>query len=145
MIIDQIGLHSVPLPLFIKSTVSTTDNTILTWNLLHRGGHRKMVSLDLLVMNQLMNSNLLHYYWSSQQTKELTRKLVLVKGHMVHGAKRNENAYFESNESISHESSYNKSHPVFLPGVHALGSTGPTEKLKRGHEGEKRVTIFRYS
>ena len=34
---------------------------------------------------------------------------------------------------------------MFLPGVHALGSTGPTEKLKRGHEGEKWVTIFRYS
>ena len=83
MIIDQIGLHSTPLPFFIKSTVSTTDNTILTWNLLHRGGHRKMVSLDLLVMNQLMNSNLLHYYWSSQQTKELMRKLVLVKGHII--------------------------------------------------------------
>ena len=42
-----------------------------------------MVSLDLLVMNQLMNLNLSHYYWSSQQTKELTRKLVLVKGHII--------------------------------------------------------------
>ena len=42
-----------------------------------------MVSLDLLVMNQLMNLNLLHYYWSSQQTKELMRKLVLVKGHII--------------------------------------------------------------
>ena len=34
---------------------------------------------------------------------------------------------------------------VFLPGFSTLGSTGPTEKLKGGHEGEKRVTIFRYS
>ena len=34
---------------------------------------------------------------------------------------------------------------VFLPGFHTLGSTGPTENLKGGHEGEKRVTIFRYS
>ena len=34
---------------------------------------------------------------------------------------------------------------VFLPGFHTLGSTGPTEKLKGGHEGEKLVTIFRYS
>ena len=66
----------------------------------------------------------------------------------VHGAKRNENAYstiYDLNESISHESSYNESGPVFLPGFHALGSTGPTEKLKGGHEGEKWVMIFRYS
>ena len=34
---------------------------------------------------------------------------------------------------------------VFLPGFHTLGSTGPIENLKGGHEGEKRVTIFRYS
>ena len=35
--------------------------------------------------------------------------------------------------------------PMFLPGFHTLGSTGPTEKLKRGNEGEQWVTIFRYS
>ena len=34
---------------------------------------------------------------------------------------------------------------VFLPGFSTLGSTGPKEKLKAGHEGEKRVTVFRYS
>ena len=34
---------------------------------------------------------------------------------------------------------------VFLPGFYTPGSTGPMEKLKGGHEGEKRVTIFRYS
>ena len=34
---------------------------------------------------------------------------------------------------------------VFLPGFSTLGSTGPKEKLNAGHEGEKRVTIFRYS
>ena len=34
---------------------------------------------------------------------------------------------------------------VFLLGFRTLGSKGPIEKLKRGHEGEKRVTIFRYS
>ena len=34
---------------------------------------------------------------------------------------------------------------VFLPGISTLGSTGPKEKLQAGHEGEKRVTIFRYS
>ena len=82
---------------------------------------------------------------TNQGTNEETCVSQRSHNRTVHGPKRNENAYFESNESISHESSYNKSHPVFLPGVHALGSTGPTEKLKRGHEGEKRVTIFRYS
>jgi len=34
---------------------------------------------------------------------------------------------------------------VFLPGFCTLGSTAPIEKLKGGHEGEKRVAIFRYS
>ena len=34
---------------------------------------------------------------------------------------------------------------VFLPGFHTLGSTGPIENPKEGHEGEKLVTIFRYS
>ena len=34
---------------------------------------------------------------------------------------------------------------VFLLGFQTLGSKGPIEKLKRGHEGEKRVTIFRFS
>ena len=34
---------------------------------------------------------------------------------------------------------------VFLPGFHTLGSTGPIDNLKGDHEGEKRVTIFRYS
>ena len=82
---------------------------------------------------------------TNQGTNEETCVSQRSHNRTVHGAKRNENAYFESNESISHESSYNKSHAVFLPGVHALGSTGPTEKLKRGHEGEKWVTIFRYS
>ena len=33
---------------------------------------------------------------------------------------------------------------VFLPGFSTLGSTGPTEKLKGGHEGEKRVTVYEY-
>ena len=36
-------------------------------------------------------------------------------------------------------------HPVFLPELSTLGSTGPIKKLRGGHEGEKRVTIFRYS
>ena len=30
---------------------------------------------------------------------------------------------------------------MFLPGFSTLGSTGPIEKLRRGHEGEKRVTV----
>ena len=34
---------------------------------------------------------------------------------------------------------------VFLPGFSALGSTGPIEKLKGGHEGEKRVIIYRHN
>ena len=34
---------------------------------------------------------------------------------------------------------------LFVPGFSTLGSTGPIEKLKGGHEGEKQVTIFRYS
>lgn len=34
---------------------------------------------------------------------------------------------------------------VFSPGFSTLGSTAPIEKLKGGHEGEKQVTIFRYS
>ena len=33
---------------------------------------------------------------------------------------------------------------VFLPGFSTLGSTGPIEKLKGGHEGEKRVTVYEY-
>ena len=33
----------------------------------------------------------------------------------------------------------------FLPGLRTLGSTAPTEKLKGGHDGEKRVATFRYS
>ena len=31
---------------------------------------------------------------------------------------------------------------VFLPGFSTLGSTGPIEKLKGAHEGEKQVKIF---
>ena len=34
---------------------------------------------------------------------------------------------------------------VFLPVYSPLGSTGPVEELKGSHEGEKRVTIFRFS
>ena len=34
---------------------------------------------------------------------------------------------------------------VLLPGFSTPGSTGPIEKLKGGHEGEKRVTSLRYS
>ena len=34
---------------------------------------------------------------------------------------------------------------LLLPGFSTLGSTGPTEKLKVGHEWEKRFTIFRCS
>ena len=30
---------------------------------------------------------------------------------------------------------------MFLPGFSTLGSTGPIEKLRGGHEGEKRVTV----
>jgi len=30
---------------------------------------------------------------------------------------------------------------MFSPGFSTLGSTGPIEKLKWGHEGEMRVTI----
>ena len=33
---------------------------------------------------------------------------------------------------------------VFLPRYSTLGSTGPTEKLKGGHEGEKQVTVDEY-
>ena len=33
---------------------------------------------------------------------------------------------------------------MFLPGFSTLGSTGPIEKLKGGHEGEKRVTVYEY-
>ena len=33
---------------------------------------------------------------------------------------------------------------MFLPGFYSLGSTGPTEKLKGGHDGEKRVTLYEY-
>ena len=33
---------------------------------------------------------------------------------------------------------------VFLPRFSTLGSTGPTEKLKGGHEGEKQVTVDEY-
>ena len=29
-------------------------------------------------------------------------------------------------------------------GFSTLGSTGPTEKLKGSHEGEKRVTVYEY-
>ena len=36
-------------------------------------------------------------------------------------------------------------HPLFSPGFSTLGSTEPIKKLRGGHEGEKRVTIFRYS
>ena len=33
---------------------------------------------------------------------------------------------------------------MFLVGFSTLGSTGPIEKLKGGHEGEKRVTVHEY-
>ena len=33
---------------------------------------------------------------------------------------------------------------MFLPGFSTLGSTGPIEKLKGGHEGGKRVTVYEY-
>ena len=33
---------------------------------------------------------------------------------------------------------------MFLPGFSTLGSTGTFEKLKGGHEGEKRVTVYEY-
>ena len=33
---------------------------------------------------------------------------------------------------------------MFLPGFSTLGSTGPIEKLKGGHEGEERVTVYEY-
>ena len=33
---------------------------------------------------------------------------------------------------------------MFLPGFCTLGSTGPIEKLKGGHEGETRVTVYEY-
>ena len=33
---------------------------------------------------------------------------------------------------------------VFLPRFSTLGSTGPIEKPKGGHEGEKRVTVYEY-
>ena len=32
----------------------------------------------------------------------------------------------------------------FLPRFSTLGSTGPTEKLKGGHEGEKQLTVYEY-
>ena len=33
---------------------------------------------------------------------------------------------------------------MFLPRFSTLGSTGPTEKLKGGHEGEKQLTVYEY-
>ena len=33
---------------------------------------------------------------------------------------------------------------VFLPRFSTLGSTGPTEKLKGDHEGQKRLTVYEY-
>ena len=33
---------------------------------------------------------------------------------------------------------------MFLQGFSTLGSTGPIEKLKGGHEGEKRVAVNEY-
>ena len=33
---------------------------------------------------------------------------------------------------------------MFLPGCSTLGSIGPIKNLKRGHEGEKRVTVYEY-
>ena len=33
---------------------------------------------------------------------------------------------------------------MFLLGFCTLGFTGPIEKLKGGHEGEKRVTVYEY-
>ena len=33
---------------------------------------------------------------------------------------------------------------MFLPGFSTLGSTGPIKKLKGGHKGEKRVTVYEY-
>ena len=33
---------------------------------------------------------------------------------------------------------------MFLLGFSTLGSTGPIERLKGGHEGEKRVTVYEY-
>ena len=33
---------------------------------------------------------------------------------------------------------------MFLVGFSTLGSTGPIEKLKGGHEGEKRVIVYEY-
>ena len=33
---------------------------------------------------------------------------------------------------------------MFLPGFSTLGSTGPIENLRGGHEGEKRATVYEY-
>ena len=33
---------------------------------------------------------------------------------------------------------------MFLPGFSTLGSTGPIKRLKGGHKGEKRVTVYEY-
>ena len=33
---------------------------------------------------------------------------------------------------------------MFLPEFSTLGSKGPIEKLKGGHEGEKRVIVYEY-
>ena len=33
---------------------------------------------------------------------------------------------------------------MFLPGFSTLRSKGPIEKLKGGHEGEKRVIVYEY-
>ena len=46
-----------------------------------------------------------------------------------------------------HKTKFILSEAVFLPGFRTLGTTGPKDKLRGGHEGEtEQVTIiFRYS
>ena len=44
-----------------------------------------------------------------------------------------------------HQTKFTLSEAVFSPGSYTGNLTGPKEKLRGGHEGEKQVTIFRYS
>ena len=55
--------------------------------------------------------------------------------------------YFKFRFCFVHGVSVSLDFTLFLPGFRTLRSIGPIEKqkLKGSHEGEKRVTIFRYS
>ena len=84
-------------------------------------------------------------YWSPSQPF-LSRHATLLPKCCVTRQKRLRGRLADYSESTTKKFEENAMETtVFLPGFSTLGSTGPTEKLKGGHEGEKRVTIFRYS